>query len=388
MEFFFNFIFSIIEHFNQDGYRILLFVSFLILIYKYWFLFLKEKILISISIFIIYGIILTCFCDNKDLAFKEITNCFLGWICAFFLGYSVKDKKKNSALIKITIFVFVLTVFLGFLSYFGLLPEKIYFFRLRQYNQIKVGTTSRLIFAARCLIVSIILISYILFKKEISKQKTFIAIFLILFFSMALFLSGSRVYYFVYFITLLSISIFFFVKTKSLKQIIMFFSIIFILCGIAYSTNKQIAKRIKNISITKDVSISSRINMHKFAIKLIKQYPVFGVGPAQATTQEDFFKLKLDNHDHPHLHSVYLDTAAEYGIIGLILFLIIMFYVFKNLILQYRKDNDFFTLALIFIWFALLLGDFFNLTIFRPFAISLCFWFTGLTLSKPKKEKS
>ncbi len=388
MELFFNFIFSIIEHFNQDGYRILLFVSFLVLLYKYWFLFLKEKILISISIFVIYGIILTFFCENKNLAFNELTNCFLAWLCAFFLGYSVTDKKKNSTLIKITIFVFAVTVFLGFLSYFGLLPEKIYFLRLSQNNQIKVGTTSRLIFAARCLIVSIILISYILFKKEVGRQKTFTAVFLILFFSMALFLSGSRVYYFVYFITLLLISLFFFIKTKSLKKIIMFFSVIFILGATAYSTNTQIAKRIKNISITKDISISSRINMHKFAIELIKQNPIFGIGPAQATIQEGFFKLELDTHDHPHLHSLYLDTAAEYGIIGLILFLIIMFYVFKNLIIQYRKDNDFFTLAMIFVWFALLLGDFFNLTIFRPFAISLCFWFTGLTLSKPKEEKN
>ncbi|MBR3628083.1 MAG: O-antigen ligase family protein [Elusimicrobia bacterium] len=387
MEIIFNYLFSIIEQFGQDGYKILLAVYFL-LMYKYWKLFIKEKILLSTIIFILYGLILSCFCIDKNRAFYEMLGYIFGWTLPYFLGYTLLTKHNKEKIVFITMAIFAAFIFVGLFSYYGLLPEKFWGIRFCEYNQLRI-CTFRVTFAAKATFMFIISSTLLLFYKNSSKfAKFWLCIFTVLFF-IAILLSGSRIYYGVTALISFFIFIFYTYKTKKVKPILYFSLTAVICCSYVYFSNPNIKKRIHVTSTTKDISIVTRINMHKYAIDSFKKHPLFGLGPSQSTIQEEFSKIEKEkDKEQWHLHSIYLDTLSDFGLTGLLLFLIIIFLVIKNLFIIYNQYNSAFVLALIFAWIAILIGDYVDTVLADPFLSSLYFWFTGIALSKQKEENN
>ena len=387
MDLIFNYLFSIMEQFGQDGYKILLAVYFL-LMYKYWKLFIKEKILLSTTIFILYGLILSCFCIDKNRAFDEMLGYIFGWTLPYFLGYTLLTKHNEEKIVFITMAVFAAFIFIGLFSYYGLLPEKFWGIRFCKYNQLRI-CTFRVTFAAKATFMFIISSTLLLFYKNNTKfNKLCLCIFTILFF-VAVLLSGSRIYYGVTALISFFIFIFYTIRTKNFKPMLYFFIIASIGCSYIYFSNSDIKERVNATSTKTDMSIVTRINMHKYAINSFKKHPLFGLGPSQSTIQEEFSKIEKEkDKEQWHLHSIYLDTLSDFGLIGLLLFLLIVFLIIKNLFIIYYQHNSVFVLALILAWIAILIGDYVDTVLADPFLSSLYFWFTGLALSKQKEEKN
>ena len=113
---------------------------------------------------------------------------------------------------------------------------------------------------------------------------------------------------------------------------------------------------------------------------MFKQYPLFGAGPRQAMLKDEYNEVITDIDKNGHLHSVYLDILANFGLTGLIIFLILILYILKELIYTYKTTNSVLALAVFFAWICILIGDIFDMTIKVPFVSSLYFWFTGLAL--------
>ncbi len=384
MELFFNFLFSILEHFSQDGYKVLLCISFVFLVYKYWYLFIKEKILLLSLIFVLYGFLLSLFCSDTESAVKGMLDLSYGWVLALFLGHTLINENNKIKVLNVTFFVFAFLVFIGLFSYFGFLPEKYWGLRFAYENQLRIFT-HRVPFAARCELMLMVSITLLLFKKNLNKRYTLFLSIVTFFFLLGIILSGSRIYYGVTGIMLFLILGFYYYKTRALKICLTITAIFILSIFIAYITNPELSRRIHKTSITKDISISSRVNMHKYGISVFKQHPIFGVGPAQATLMEEFSKVKMDK-PHWHLHSIYLELLANFGIVGLLLFLSIVFSILISLITEYLKDGSALKLAMIFAWFAVLIGDYADAVLENAFISSLYFWLTGLALSKPKEE--
>ncbi|MCK8824299.1 O-antigen ligase family protein [Fuchsiella alkaliacetigena] len=89
-------------------------------------------------------------------------------------------------------------------------------------------------------------------------------------------------------------------------------------------------------------TLSTRLNMWKVSIDLIKENPVLGVGignfkPAAFEQAEKIMGEVPWSSRHRHPHNLYLQIAMEQGIISLIIFLIIIFKAYKISFSNYRN---------------------------------------------------
>lgn len=377
MEFFFNFLFAILQPFSKDGWKVLSIIS-LFFLFKNWKLWKKDNVIISIIIFLFYGLISSLFSEYKSSALQEMSNYTVGWLFSFLLGYSITDSKDKINLIKIYVTVFIITLVAGFLAYFNIIPSQIGYMHLVEYDRIWVfdGHT---ILGARCNFIIIPCIVLFFFNKNI-KQNT-ILLLIALYFTFALLLSGTRNCYISLFVTFLFISVFYIYKRKKLFEVICILSLL-LLCFLAsYSFNPVIKQRIDKTSIKTEKSLVERIQMYKFGLKLIKEKPIFGHTPKTAINRQD------NINNVPHFHNIYLDMFVDFGIIGLILFLIIIYNIFSRLIVLYIKTKSPLPLMLIFAWIAVMLSECFDSFLKSPYCAGLYFWTTGLILDNENEKK-
>jgi len=97
-------------------------------------------------------------------------------------------------------------------------------------------------------------------------------------------------------------------------------------------------KHLESVSnVRNDVSNLERVNRWAAAINMVKEKPFVGFGPGAysftyAPYQDPEFKTPITTAfgDQGHAHSEYLNPLAESGWMGLITFLIILYFVFKR----------------------------------------------------------
>ncbi|MFN4082984.1 MAG: O-antigen ligase family protein [Bacteroidia bacterium] len=107
----------------------------------------------------------------------------------------------------------------------------------------------------------------------------------------------------------------------------------------------QHAESIANVR--NDVSNLERINRWVSAVNMVKAKPIFGFGPGAysftyAPYQEPEYKTQISTSfgDQGHAHSEYLNLLSETGWIGLITFLIALYFLFKTgMKLVYTADD-------------------------------------------------
>ena len=325
MELFFNYLFAILQPFSKDGWRIISLIS-LFFFFKNWNSWKKDKLILSILLFLAYGTIISFFSEYKSDSFKDMSNYFVGWFLSFLMGYAVTETKDKLKLLKCYVFVFMFTLFLGFLAYFHIIPRRIGFLHLIEYGRLIVFDGGPEL-GARCNFVIIPCLVLLLFYKNI-KQNIIISL-IALYFTYALLLSGTRNCYISLFLTFLFIFFFYMYKRKTVFKGICILSVLILCFTATYLFNANIKKRISNTNLKTESSIVERLEIYKFGLQLLKEKPIFGHIPKVAIhRQENINSL-------PHFHDIYLNTFVDFGIIGLILFLIIIYNIFKRLIILY-----------------------------------------------------
>ena len=133
----------------------------------------------------------------------------------------------------------------------------------------------------------------------------------------------------------------------------------------------------------KVVSLSSRISRWKYALNVIADNPIMGIGfvPERAT---EFKALGVSSIRIFRSHNQYLDMGVKSGMLGLISFLILVFLVLKRLIKYYAKSNKSFEIGLVTGvlagWSAILLiSNMFQVNFIQPYT-GYMLWLTfGLT---------
>lgn len=380
-----NYIFTITQYFSQDVFNILLILSFIISL-KNWKILKSEKILISIGLFVLYGLILTIFVENQKIAFvDEIYIYTFGWLLPFILGYCCLSDKHKHNVVYINIYIFAFLTIVAFFSYYGIFPEKICGMRFSQKGILKINAIWHVPFAARCILVLIVSFTISLFSNLKPKFKILFFIFSIIFY-IAILLSTSRLYFIVATLFYILITILYIYKTKKFKLFVFLILILSTIFSLIYFTTPIFKHKLNKLNINKDISLITRVNMYKYAVSEFKKYPIFGVGPAQAMIQKDFYNLKTDNLKHTHLHSMFLHVLANYGIVGFMMLLFIIICILYELYIVYNKNKSILALSMIFVWLAVLLADNFDFVLKNCFTSSLYFWFTGLALSKQQKQ--
>jgi len=366
----------------------------LFFIYKNWDDLKREKIFQLICVFLVYGFILAVFSGDRKIAFDEMFNYAASWLPPFVLGYYVVNETKKYKIILTNITVFSVIVFLSVLAYYGLFYKEIFGMPLAGsglYGHINAFLW-HISLGAMCVMISSITFILFLFRQDLSKNQKKILFALSVFFAVSLFLTGSRGYYIAGFITYAAIFAFYFYKTKKIKEIFIFALLSGLIIGIIYSKNTFIQQRVQNTSISHEGSLKTRINGYKIAFAIFKNNPLFGVGPRQSVKQKEFIEISQDYSDGArHLHSMYINLLADFGLTGIVIFVFLLFHIFKRLVNSYKTNNSLLALALIFCWISLLIGDNFDTVLRGPRVAMDYFWITGLvlggTLAKNKKEE-
>ena len=215
-----------------------------------------------------------------------------------------------------------------------------------------------------------------MFKKELLRKEKIILGVLTVLFIVSLYLTSSRGYYIAGFITYLCMFVFYIFKTKKIKIPAILFCVAIVIISILFFNNSYMQERMKNTSVTKEWSVTNRIDSYKAAILIFKNNFIFGVGPRQGVRQDEIFaSINFDKkEDSRHLHSMWLAIPAEFGTIGFILFGIIIFLIIKNLYYEYKHNNSLLALCMLFAWLSLLIGDCFDTVLRGPRVAMDYFW--------------
>ncbi len=355
-----------------------------LLIYKNWNYIKKDKTIFFITAFVVYGFIWVFFTDYKKDALEDMFNYLSSWLLPFILGYYIVDKSQKEKLIKIYITVFTIVLFFSVLSYFGLFYQEIAGSMLAIKGEHLKGLLWHISCGAMCVLLSCFTLIPLLFKENLSKKHKIFLFLLTMFFMVCLFLSGSRGYYIAGGITYLLICVFYIIKTKKFLIPLTIFLLCAVVVIVLFSNNKFMQSRIHNTSITKEWSLTNRIDSYKVALVIIKDNFIFGVGPRQSVKQTEAYNQihVYQSNESRHLHSMYLNVFAEFGFVGFVLFFCIIFLILKNLFLEYKRENSILALCMIFAWISLLIGDSFDTVLRGPRVAMDYFWLSGLLISK------
>lgn len=142
-------------------------------------------------------------------------------------------------------------------------------------------------------------------------------------------------------------------------------------------------------NLTKSVSNQSRFGMQYASLQVFKENPIIGVGfgqetyhkiyhyPPWATHNNYEFKAVYQNQkitSFPTSYNIYTRLLAETGIIGVLIFLAIIFFCFSRSIFLWRNaENDQKTLAMILlISFTGLCVNWMQMDFFRQYGFWLC----------------
>lgn len=377
MEIVFNYIFALMFPFGQDGWKVLSLVS-IIFAFKYFAVWKRDKIVLSLFAFLLYGSILSLFSNDIFLSFIEMQKYFIGWLCPFLLGMLVIKKTHKIKILKTYIIIFLITIFFGLLAYFNIIPSKILYATFMDERLLAV-LCWHTVFGGKCSFILIILFVLFLFGKN---NNRYLYIFSIILFLFALLLSGTRACYISVFSVLSLIVIFCIYNKYKIGKVFFLVALSLGLFVTVYVFNPLLNNRINNTNINKDGSIIERIEIYKYGLNLLKEIRIFGFYPGCAV------KSPKNINKLPHFHNIYLQIILDFGILGFVLFVILIFFIFRRLFYLYKKTKSPYFLMLIFAWCSVLISENFDCLLTNPFFSGQSFWITGLIIGGTEDDNS
>ena len=321
---------------------------------------LRERFFIFSLIFIIYVLISISWnnLDNKRLG--DSTH-YVQWIALFGVAaYIMKNKEVIDKAI---------TAFLGGMLISETLSYGIYFGFWKINGKGVDDPTPFMMhidYSVYIAIGALILLNRIFSSRYSLKQKIFMGIYFITM-SGNLFINGGRTGQIAFIIAMV---IAFFLHFKiTLKNFLIIFGLIFTIVTTAFYSSSNFHDRavlavedIKKISIDNNYSSSwgVRIAIWRITPMVIKDNLIFGSGINSQTTE---YKKLFDNVDIPyitkekkefiythHLHSQYLQTVVELGIVGILLQIYLFYLIFKfNIkVKEFKELKNIFLVIFIF----------------------------------------
>jgi exopolysaccharide production protein ExoQ len=105
-------------------------------------------------------------------------------------------------------------------------------------------------------------------------------------------------------------------------------------------------------AFNKDSTLTGRTDLWYIAMKFIAAAPILGYGYGAFWTGEGSIGEKFilqASWEAPHAHNGYIDLTLEIGVFGLIIFILMLFYIIKRSLTLYFKTGDIFPL-LVFLY--------------------------------------
>lgn len=384
-----NYIFAFGMPFTHIAGYLAGFVSFLF-VWKFWDRLKKERIFVWISIFLVYGLLRSIFSDEPKIGFGTMFGYLSSWLWPFVLGYALNDFSSFRRVLAGYSFTISVIVFFSILAYFGFFYKQFPGDFYLVYDGLLKGLRSHIALAAICLVLSFFSLSHVVLRKELILRTKVILGMITLFFIGAIFLTGSRGYYIGGLISYAGFAVFQLIITGRwrffLFSLIVFISTVTVL----YFTSPYLKERISRTGAG-DNNVRERIALYRVAVSEIRAKPFFGFGPGQGIKQKEYFNILPEEQRnvsrHPHLHSFYLNFAADFGLLGLSIFAIIMYCIFGKLYLIFKTESGLLgSAAFGLIWglIGVLVGECFDTLLRGPGTAMELFWFLGLIIGRKK----
>lgn len=296
---------------------------------------LKSKIGISIAAFIVWGLSSYFYALNQnEVIIRSMT--FVNFYVSFLTLYTFITFNKFKP-ITIAIFISLVVGCQLLLSYNALYDIT----RVRPYdfsfNNFLVGVFPNRNITSAMYLFQLPFVLYVFVLSKFKSLKLFSAILSFLLLNMV-FLMGSRTAY----VILTAVCLAFFISFIVLKnnELRSYFKIYFIvlIAALLFSTfslgtknDAFIANRVSTIEFTEE-STNTRLRYYRHGSNQLLNNPLIGVGLGNwKIVSVEKEKDKIISYIVPYtMHNDFLEVAAELGVIGLIIFILIFYFALKN----------------------------------------------------------
>ena len=349
-----------------------------------------KTLVVLILDFILWGLILVLTTsERRDAGWATVFGYGSHWLLAFALGFRQKERYR----------IGLIYIFAGSVILVGLLSLGAYLGFYDNPNLAKWGMIwgfhHHIAFAAILLIVFHLIYGSVLtpgipFKKTVILSLFgFLAILLVI-------LTGSRSYWFAGGLSIAAATIYNAIvgRRRILSLALAGIGILVVVVGVAIFP--QVRQRIK-ITNTGDSSIVFRKNMAIMAINIIKDHPITGIGPGQVPYAKEYYD-RMDSLNLPvdtgylqkkHLHNIYLQIGAEFGVAGMILLFAIIISMLTISAKAVSNTGDYSGIAVGLFWgvVTIAIGENFDCLLRAPSVSMMIFWLVGLSAGVLKIDK-
>jgi O-antigen ligase len=341
--------------------QILIIITFLITcFYEKNFDWLKNKYFYLLILIWLSLLLNLLFSQNFSLSYVRNITFFKNIIFVFALIY-IFNKEKNFN--QIFIFYLIIISVVTFDIFFEHFTKKnIIGFESTDPERIASFLGKELKIAHYILGFSFITISYY-FEEYVKKSNNYkiFGYFLIITFFAALLISGERANT-IKGIILISLFILL-LKKEIIKYKKIFFIFILLLPIITYFSSEKIRNKFAAIHSINKIGLNeyfkeTQHGAHFYAaIKIFKNYPIFGVG--NKNFREECSKKEYKNNEYKwtdqrcstHPHQIYYEFLAEHGLVGTFAIVFVIFYILlKSLKVYLKKRNSMHLASILFVF--------------------------------------
>lgn len=304
------------------------------------------------------------------------------WICylGLYLSLSLFDNNFKKKIIYLIVFIGAIIIFGGYIQYFFYSSlRNLYYLGWDEHMYRMFSVFLDPNFAGAFFVLYFLFILGLIFrcfeKKENNKIKLLAFVLLLTASLIAVFLTFSRSALITFFSVLF---IFLYIK-KSIKWIFLAIFLFLIFFALIYKNFN-----IVNINLFRIVSTEARLKSASDALKIIEKNPVLGVGFNAYRYAQIRYGLKhgigaLESHADAGTDNSFLFVLATTGIIGLVSYLYMWGFLFKN-----KYSSEFKWLKPVFICsvFGLFINSLFINSLFYPLILMWIWIILGLKESK------
>jgi O-antigen ligase len=357
---------------------------------------LQERFLLLMALFLVYGVLRNIFSAEPLVGWGALFGYFGHWLLPFMLGYGIVDRQFFRKSYRIFCATFVVIIFFSLLAYAGIFYRQIgdMIFVEVEHGLLLKGLRSHISLASLCLILSLLSVSQAVIRADIRRRTRLLLVVLSFFFLAALLLTGSRGYYIAAILTYSGFGVYLLFRSPHWRWFLAGGAGLLFIVALLFSASPSLRARMSRTGAG-ERNVSERIALYRVAIFEIKTRPLVGFGPGQGIRQKEFFNIlpvEMRNvQRHPHLHSFYLNFAADFGLLGMVFLVTIIVQLLMGIWRATRSEDDFtrsFAVGLFWAFIGTMIGDCFDTLLLGPGTAMELFWLTGLVLGQRRRELS
>jgi O-antigen ligase len=294
----------------------------------------KHKIFIVLTLYVLMHIIAMLWNENYYDGYRHIKNMLIFFYLPVLIFATIIDNKHIKYIIGAFVFGMFINEIISYLIYFDLYETE--YSKIHHYP---VGFINHIMYSVLVSFAALL----ILYQAKFMENKYLKTIYILFFITMTmnLVISSGRTGYVVFFGSLVILLITYYKVTfRNFIELLIFPVVVFFL---AYMMNDQVQHRVKAsfsaINSIKekrnyDTSFGARLAFYPMTIDILKQPHnsfIFGAGTGDIESEMNasIDRTKITNSYYRHLHNSYLTAYVNTGVIGLILLILLFYYLWK-----------------------------------------------------------